>query len=131
VQSLERREQILLTVRTGIGWFPALRQGREGAYQPQGPLVAIKDLLEILAARTAALDRTDPVRFGIKPRMTRAAASPFDRSDLQHASKIISNGAEILDSVTLCSVIESRSTLLGSASCIGIIMLERYGRKPE
>src|SRR5208282_3400309 len=33
----------------------------------------------------------DPVRFGIKPRMTRAAASPFHRSDLQHAPKIISN----------------------------------------
>lgn len=89
MQSREGSEQVLLTVSAGIGWLLALHGGREGAHQPQGPLMTFKNLLEILAARAAALDRTDLLRFGIKPRMTRAAATPFHRSDLEHASQIM------------------------------------------
>jgi len=92
-QSRQGCEQVLLTVGTEIGWLLPLHRGRERAHQPQGPLMTFEDVLEIPAARTAALNSANPVSFGIKPWMTRAAASPFHRSDLQHASKSYRKGA--------------------------------------
>jgi hypothetical protein len=58
--------------------------------------VAIKNRLEILTPRTAASDCTWPIRLGIKHGMTRALASPFNRSDLQHYKQSYRATADVL-----------------------------------
>jgi len=87
----EGSEQILLAVRVGIGWVPALlRYRREGAHQLQGMLVADKNCLQFLTAEAAALDGADPIGFRIEHRMALALTMPFHSLNLQHFQAIIS-----------------------------------------
>ena len=89
-RSEKGREQVLLAVRAGIGWVSALlRHRREGAHQLQGALVADKNILQFLTARTAALDGADPIGFRIEHRMAHTLAVPLHSLYFQHFQAII------------------------------------------
>ena len=86
-----RSEQVLLPVGLGIRRLAPVRGCRrgKGAHQPQCALLAVKNLVEILAPRATAADGAWPVRGGIKRGMAWTFASPFHRSDLQHLQLMI------------------------------------------